>query len=226
MPKQNKKIFYWELGSTLFIIFVGAFLHFVYQLSSYSEIVAFFAPVNESVWEHLKLGFWPLFIFMIIEYFFLNKLVRNFFLAKFIGVLAMEFTIIIIFYSYTGLTKNNIFVIDISSFILGTIICGLICLKFYQLKFKIDYNPLGAIGLILIALTFMVLTLYPPKVPIFFDTTVNQYGIPQQINEGFTCQQNQDCQKINCLKYDTKVKSGFKPYCQNQQCRCLCLNCE
>ncbi|MDD3887566.1 MAG: DUF6512 family protein [Patescibacteria group bacterium] len=223
---KNKKIFYWELGSTLFIIFVGAFLHFVYQLSSYSEIVAFFAPVNESVWEHLKLGFWTLFIFLIIEYFFINKLVRNFFLAKFVGIIAMELTIVIIFYSYIFFTKENILVIDISSFIIGAIICGLICLKIYKLKLKTNFDSIAAIGLILIAFVSMFLTFFPPKLPIFFDNSINQYGIPQHINEGSVCQQNQDCQKINCLKYDTKVKSGFKPYCQNQQCRCLCLNCE
>ena len=36
----------------------GAGLHFVYELCPL-PIVGLFAPVNESVWEHLKLFFWP-----------------------------------------------------------------------------------------------------------------------------------------------------------------------
>ena len=110
--KTNKKIINWEIASTLFVIFFGSFLHFIYQISNNSEFVALFAPVNESVWEHLKLGFWALFIFMILEYFFINKLVHNFFLAKFLGIIAMELTIVIIFYSYTFFTKESILFVD------------------------------------------------------------------------------------------------------------------
>lgn len=36
----------------------GAALHFAYELLP-SPLVGLFAPVNESVWEHLKLLFWP-----------------------------------------------------------------------------------------------------------------------------------------------------------------------
>lgn len=36
----------------------GAGLHFVYELCPL-PIVGLFAPVNESIWEHLKLFFWP-----------------------------------------------------------------------------------------------------------------------------------------------------------------------
>lgn len=226
MPKQNKKIIYWEIASTLFIIFFGSFLHFVYQLSHNSKIAALFTPVNESVWEHLKLGFWALFIFLILEYFFINKLVRNFFLAKFLGIIALELTIIIIFYSYTAILKESILAIDIGSYILGTIICSLICLKIYQIKLKNIFDPIAAIGLILIAIVFMVLTFYPPHLPIFLDETLNQYGLPQKIIESSLCQQDQDCQTINCQQYDTSVKSGYQPYCYKGQCQCLCINCE
>lgn len=38
---------------------VGTGLHFLYDLLP-SPITAVFAPVNESVWEHLKLLYWPM----------------------------------------------------------------------------------------------------------------------------------------------------------------------
>lgn len=38
---------------------IGSGLHFLYDLLP-SSITAVFAPVNESVWEHLKLIYWPM----------------------------------------------------------------------------------------------------------------------------------------------------------------------
>lgn len=45
---------------TAFILTVlaGAALHLAYPLAE-TPLVGLFAPVNESVWEHLKLIFWP-----------------------------------------------------------------------------------------------------------------------------------------------------------------------
>ena len=39
-------------------ILAGCILHFVYQWQP-NAITALFAPVNESLWEHIKLVFWP-----------------------------------------------------------------------------------------------------------------------------------------------------------------------
>lgn len=39
--------------------FLGTLNHFLYFLSGQSPIVALFCPVNESVWEHLKLLYFP-----------------------------------------------------------------------------------------------------------------------------------------------------------------------
>lgn len=45
--------------STLIVSTAGVLLHFAYEWSGGSQIVALFAAVNESTWEHLKLAFWP-----------------------------------------------------------------------------------------------------------------------------------------------------------------------
>jgi hypothetical protein len=39
----------------------GACLHFVYDLAP-NAVTAVFSPVNESLWEHLKIIFWPLLV--------------------------------------------------------------------------------------------------------------------------------------------------------------------
>ena len=46
------------IGAFLAAAAAGALLHFAYDVLPV-PLVGLFAPVNESVWEHLKLLFWP-----------------------------------------------------------------------------------------------------------------------------------------------------------------------
>lgn len=59
----------WETFGILFIFSVGTLLHFTYDALGKWKPVGLIAPVNESVWEHLKMGFWPTLIYGIIEFF-------------------------------------------------------------------------------------------------------------------------------------------------------------
>ena len=47
------------IGAFLAAAAAGALLHFAYDVLPV-PLVGLFAPVNESVWEHLKLLFWPM----------------------------------------------------------------------------------------------------------------------------------------------------------------------
>ena len=98
----------WEIVVTLFVIIFGAALHFMYEWTNYSPLMGLFAPVNESVWEHLKLGFWSLILISLIEFPFIKNHINNFFLAKLIGVISLELVIIIVFYTYTEIIGKSI----------------------------------------------------------------------------------------------------------------------
>lgn len=56
-------------------------------LSGQSPIVALFCPVNESVWEHLKLLYFPFLFVSIWEYLSLHPVVLPFFYCRYLGVL-------------------------------------------------------------------------------------------------------------------------------------------
>lgn len=43
------------------ISIVGTLLHFLYEMSGHNKIVAIFAAVNESTWEHIKIALTPTF---------------------------------------------------------------------------------------------------------------------------------------------------------------------
>lgn len=46
------------------------------------------------------------------------------------------------------------------------------------------------------------------------------------VNEGDSCAFEHQCQNINCSKYDTPVKNGFKPDCVDDKCKCMCYGCK
>jgi len=50
------------------VILLGFLLHNAYFWTRPSQVFAIIAPVNESVWEHLKMAFWALMIYSLAEY--------------------------------------------------------------------------------------------------------------------------------------------------------------
>lgn len=56
-----------------FISMVGSIMHFIYDWSGKLVLVGIIAPVNESVWEHLKLTFLPTIFWWVFSYFILSK---------------------------------------------------------------------------------------------------------------------------------------------------------
>ena len=52
---NKSKVFKYEFISTIIIIILGVLLHFAYEWSGNNNIVGLVTPVNESVWEHMKI---------------------------------------------------------------------------------------------------------------------------------------------------------------------------
>jgi len=166
-----------ELAGVVFIVLVGSVLHFTFELSGSNPLVGVFSAVNESVWEHLKLSFWPALLYAVIEYRYLNKKTGNFFHAKTVGIYLMPLIIVSLFYLYRAFTEENL-LLDILLFILAVAIGQLASYKLTVWKgaSKI-YTVISVIALILLASLFIIFTFYPPQLPIFQDPISRGYGI-------------------------------------------------
>jgi len=177
---KNRSVLFWELIGTIFIILLGSVLHFTFEWSGNHPAVGVFSAVNESVWEHLKLAFWPALLFMLIEYAQLKKTANNFVLAKAIGVYLMVIIIPIVFYSYTAITGKSIFVIDISTFVVAVIIGQMSSYKLLTYKkLPEKCNRISLVALAILGLAFILFTFYPPQLPIFNDPNTGEYGLSQ-----------------------------------------------
>ena len=162
----------------LFISLLGGMLHFTFEWSGYNPVVGVFSAVNESVWEHLKLGFWSAVLYMLIEYRFSKKDSNNFFLAKTVVPYAIIAIIPAIFYSYTSITGESIFMIDISSFFVAVVIGQYLSYRLLihkSLSPKLELVALAA--LLLLGVLFVVFTFIPPHLLPFQDPISGDYGI-------------------------------------------------
>lgn len=112
----------YQIFSIIFACIVGTLLHFTYEFFGENMLVASFSAVNESVWEHLKLFFFPMLFTTIIGYFYIGKNLPNFLCSKLLGIITSILFIIIFFYTYTGIIGKSIVFIDIASFFVAVIL--------------------------------------------------------------------------------------------------------
>lgn len=175
-PSAKRNVLAVEIIGTLFIIVLGSAFHFTYELSGNNPVVGSISAVNESVWEHLKLVFWPSLIWMLIALYPLKNAVNNFFPAKAIGAYVMVIFIPAVFYTYTAFTESNLFV-DIGSFIAAVIIGQIVSYRLYRYRLPKIAETAAIIAMILLAIAFVVFTFYPPQLPIFQDSVTGLYGI-------------------------------------------------
>lgn len=175
---ERKSVLFYELCGAAFIIVFGSILHFAFEWSGSQPIVGMFSAVNESVWEHLKLGFWPAIAFALIESRYLKKITSNFVFAKTVGIYVLPLTIVVIFYSYTSILGESVLAIDILSFIIAVVIGQIVSYRLLSSrKIPYDLEKVSLIALIVLGVAFVVFTFFPPQLAILQDPISGEYGI-------------------------------------------------
>ncbi len=172
----------WILWGIPVLFIAGSLMHFVYEWSGNSTIAGIFAPANESVWEHLKLTFWPMLIWWFVGYFIICK--RNemsaaqWFVPCAVSIVVCPLVIVSFYYTYTGSLGIQSLILDIFSLLLGLAAGQGLALHVYTYaKFKAISFYIAIAILILIAIAFTVFTFAPPQIPLFKDPLTGNYGI-------------------------------------------------
>lgn len=161
----------------IFISILGTILHFTYELSKENKFVALFSAVNESIWEHIKMGLSGLLFYSLIDYFLIGNN-PNYFFSKLTSTLLLIILIPLIFYSYTKISKKHILIIDILSFYLSVFISQL--LGYLVINLNPVPNSLSIVYKLLLFIIFifyLTASFYPPKNNLFLDPINKKYGI-------------------------------------------------
>ena len=159
----------------LFVALFGTVWHFVYPFSRKLALLAPFAPVNESVFEHVKIGAVPLALFVLATPPALRPPCAA--LGLLLGTVYFLIFMPANFYAYRRFTGRAVLWIDIASFYAETLIAAAIG---YALSFApVSLSPpwlYFAIAALLAAVS--ALTYFPPRLPLFLDAKGGFYGIP------------------------------------------------
>lgn len=178
----HKPIRNWILYGIPVAFILGTVLHFVYDWTDKSALAGIFSPVNESVWEHLKLPFWPLLIWWVVGFFLFRKKggasPARWFCCCAVSLWVSILFIIVVHYSYTGIFGGESMLVDILIMLAGIALAQALALRtFKRSNIREGSLVLALIAVILPAAAFIVFTFVPPKIPLFMDTQSNTYGI-------------------------------------------------
>lgn len=168
-----------QIGVVIASIIIGTLLHFTYKWSGGNVFVASFSAVNESVWEHLKLVFFPMIVAAIVEYFFVKEIAHNYIEAKTVGIFTAICFIVVTFFTYTGILGTNFLVVDILIFIISILLGEWISYKLMKRENESDRKTkiLAIIIMGFLLICFIVCTYITPRVNLFRDPVSGDYGI-------------------------------------------------
>lgn len=174
---MRKSLSAWQLGGFLFTSILGTFLHFLFDLSGGNPIVAIFSAVNESIWEHMKLIFYPMFLFSIIEWYKIGRNIPNFWCIKLIGDLIALTLIPIIYYTYTGIFGISVDWFNITIFFISAAAAYYLEYSLFSAQRNcLLSNAFTFTVILLIVLIFGIFTFRSPKIPLFQDPQTGSYG--------------------------------------------------
>ena len=174
---MKRSIGLWQLLRFSVTSFGGTILHFLYEWLGEAAWVAPFSGVNESTWEHMKLLFWPMFIFAIVQSFYFKER-KDFWCVKLKGILLGLLLIPILFYTYNGAIGKSPDWLNIAIFFVSAAIAYLHETRQFNNERTFCKKPKRAlIVLCLIALLFVIFTFVTPEIGIFRDPISGGYGI-------------------------------------------------
>jgi len=155
----------------------GTLLHFLYEWLDKAWWIAPFSGVNESTWEHMKLLFWPTFIYAVIQSIFFGAY-RDFWCIKLRGILLGIALIPLLFYTYNGVIGKSPDWINIVIFFVSAAISFIYEYRLFKDKRVIwGSSTVSVIILISVALLFILFTFITPELAIFKDPITNTYGV-------------------------------------------------
>ena len=174
---MKRSVGLWQLMGFGVASLGGTLLHFLYDWLGKAVWIAPFSGVNESTWEHMKLLFWPMLIFAIVQSFFFKDC-SVFWCVKLRGTLFGLLLIPVLFYTYNGIFGKSPDWLNIVIFFISTALAYLYEARlFNSQRFSCKKPKLAKIMLFAIGVLFVVFTFATPEINLFKDPLTGAFGI-------------------------------------------------
>ena len=173
---MKKKII--QIISMIFIFLIGFIIHNLYEWCP-NIVTLILSPVNESVFEHMKMIYTSYIIWIIVKHFILKKynIKENNFLLKELLIFLFNIALFLTIYWPIYYKFGENMLVTLTIYLVTIIISQILN---YFIEFKKDSNVLNIISLIVIFLIYALttyLTYNPPICRFFLDPTNNSYGL-------------------------------------------------
>lgn len=173
---MKRSIGLWQLMGFAVTSLLGTLLHFLYEWLGEAKWIAPFSGVNESTWEHMKLLFWPMLIFALVQGIFFKDY-NGFWCVKLRGILLGLALIPVIFYTYNGVIGKSPDWINIAIFFISAASAYIYEARALKKEAESCNKRLSVSLLCIIAASFVLFTFITPEIAIFKDPITNAYGI-------------------------------------------------
>ncbi len=174
---MKRSIGMWQLFGFAVTSLGGTVLHFLYDWLGEAVWIAPFSGVNESTWEHMKLLFWPMLLFAIVQSFFFRDR-EDFWCIKLKGILLGLGLIPVLFYTYNGVIGRSPDWINIAIFFISAAVAYIYETRQFNADRTACRSPRTALATLLVmALIFALFTFRTPEIGIFKDPLTGTYGI-------------------------------------------------
>ncbi len=167
-----------KISSAIIIFILCIIFHYIYSWFP-NKLFSIFFPVNESIWEHMKLIMSSILFNSFLEYFLLkknnipfNNYITSIFLSGTLGIIIFLIIYLPLYYLF-----GENFILNIIILFITICLCEII--SYYILKSKKQYfiDYISLLGLILVYIVFGILTYYPVINDLFYDKSKEKYGI-------------------------------------------------
>jgi len=169
-------VWVWQVVGFMFVAVLGTGLHFLFELANRSLAAALVSAVNESIWEHMKLLFYPMTAFSLFQYHHWGKYREDFWPVKLRGTLPGLILIPVLYYSYTGILGVSADWFNITIFFIAAGVTSYTETRLFMQNRTYSSQRIAVLFFILIALLFTFLTFRPPHIPLFRDPITGTYG--------------------------------------------------
>ena len=161
------------------IIFLAfyALLHFLYELAPNAFFQAI-AGTNESVFQHMKIGFFAFLMFIGIDYLIHRKKIENktsFAFSRLLGLILIGWLLMFIWYMIPAIYNQEAssLAIELSLAMIVTFVSGMIAMvfadNFEKFEYKLSFKVIIIVLVVILIIFYVVFSFITPWLDVFID---------------------------------------------------------
>lgn len=175
---MDKRICRWNAAGFLWTVTAGTALHFLFDWTGGALWVGAVSAVNESVWEHMKLLFVPVFLFTLAQSAAVGRRIPALAAVRAVSALAGTALIPVAYYTYTGAVGRRFLPADVAIFLAAAAVTFALDRQLRR-RGRLTAPWQQLLGLALLwgtAFLFVWCTYRPPNLPLWQDPLTGTYG--------------------------------------------------